>query len=233
MATATVNQLRLSTDASVSASSSGGTRTARSTRRRSRCRTRRGRTRRPGRPSCRSRPPAPPRPAAMRAELVTPPATRAKTSRPNWSVPNQCSHRRPEQRFGGSCAPGRRAAARSTSSSTSVTGIVMSTRPIRPLGLRSNARGRRPAAAGVRGGDLVRLQPAETAGRQLDHAPPRGSITRYSPSVARLTITNAVAMTSTVLCTTAYSFCWMPSSTWRPMPGTEKICSTTTAPPSR
>src|SRR5690606_1368138 len=61
----------------------------------------------------------------------------------------------------------------------------------------------------------------------------RGSITRYSRSVPRLTSTNVSAITSTVLCTTAYSFCWMPSSTCLPMPGTEKICSTTTAPPSR
>src|SRR5690606_568520 len=61
----------------------------------------------------------------------------------------------------------------------------------------------------------------------------RGSMTRYSRSVSRFTSTNVTAMTSTVLCTSAYSFCWMPASTCRPMPGTEKICSTTIAPPSR
>ena len=101
-----MNQFRLKTDASVSASSSGGN--ANST-----LVTAPMATSGTPRKNPATRPPSVPTTVAnvtatiaTRAELATPAATRENTSRPNWSVPNQCWPLGGCSRAGGSWAMG-------------------------------------------------------------------------------------------------------------------------------
>ena len=95
-----------------------------------------------------------------------------------------------------------------------------------------------------------RPQPAQPAAAGRAPAPTRRPASRWSArsrsrqlhpwvdagvhrSTTTLTTTNSAAMTSTLLCTTAYSRWEMPVRISRPIPGRAKISSTITVPPRR
>lgn len=88
------------------------------------------------------------------AELATPAATRENTSRPNWSVPNQCTADGGCRREGGSCASGSNGSSPNaeTRLSTARSATMMS--PVSPLRLRSRRRTR----------SMARLPPGARAG---------------------------------------------------------------------